>query len=49
MRLFAAVVRVVLEALLGRPRGSIGVAALAALYQLLPGVEEATEGAERVT
>ena len=40
-KLFAAAVRAVLGVLLGHPRGAASVAALAALYRLLPGVEEA--------
>ena len=40
-KLFAAAVRAVLGVLFVHPRGAASAAALAALYRLLPGVEEA--------
>ena len=44
-RLLAAVLRLVLLALLGRPRSSVGALALAAFYQCLPVAEEVVGGA----
>ena len=45
VQLLAAVLRLVLSALLGRPRSSFGAVALAALYQFFPGMEYVAEGA----